>query len=114
VVGTIVYRIVRRDVPTADDFRSQQQLGRPLRDERWRREWAEGVSTHDSLDHAVAQAVALKLRAGRYVVPQAIPEDGRIEARQTGADPRHITVYATGDDALLLVCGPTILVGGPT
>lgn len=108
VESRILYRIVRERHPKPRDFSSHKQLGRPLRNPRRERDWADGISAYDSLAYAIAQARALKLRAGRFVVPLRMPSDGSIEYLQTGVDVHHFTINLTGVDAVALIAGPAI------
>lgn len=109
-MGRTFYRIIRGPIPTLADFLSHKQHRRPLRDPKWAREWAEGISVYPSLDYAKEQARTLRYRAGRYVVPLDVPDDGSIDVAQTMGDPLHHTIYVTGEAALALVSGPAIAV----
>jgi hypothetical protein len=101
--GRIFYRIIRSRQAALDDFKSAKALGKPLRDQAHRREWEQGVSVFDSLDHALQRARAFRFALGRFVVAIRVPDDGSIEIAQTGNDQHHFTIYAEPDRLLSLV-----------
>jgi hypothetical protein len=107
-VAAIFYRIVHGDIPTADDFRTDKELGKPLFNPVYEREWAEGISVYKSRDFALKRARHNKSELGRFVAPLLLPEDSGVKVRQTTKDRRHYTLYASGELALAFVCGPTI------
>ena len=79
-----------------------------LIDDRLRKEWESGISVYDRRDYAMKRARNSRSSLGQFVVALRLPDDGGIEVRQTGRNPRHYTVYATGDRALALVEGNAI------
>lgn len=89
------YRIVRGVDISEDDFKPAKELGKPLRNPRFARQWAEGVSVSDTFAHAVAQARLYRYRLGRYVVPVRLAALPGVEVEQTGNDPHHFTAYGT-------------------
>ena len=107
-VPTFLYRLIQDEVPTTDDFRTTEQLGKPLLSESLRREWSEGISVYDDEDYALNRARRNRTGLGRYVVPMAVPEDGSVDFAQTTRDAHHYTIYAYGQRALDLVCGPAV------
>lgn len=106
------FRIVRREPLVLDDFRSHRALGRPLRDPKMEREWAEGISVYDSLDYAVLRVRVARFRLGRYVVPMVFTDGGSVTVAQTGNDPRHYTLYGRAEALMALVAGLAIEVEG--
>ncbi len=105
-MGQRLFRIIRGNWPTIDDFKSHKEIGKPLLDDRWRREWASGVSTFDTLDYAIQRARVLRFKVGEWVVALDLPDDGSVEFRQTGDDPHHYTVYGRAEVLLALASGP--------
>ena len=91
------YRIVKNPAVTADDFQPAKRHGRPLRDPRLSRQWAEGVSVYDRLDYAMAQARRFRYRLGRFVVALRVSALDGIEVEQSGDDPHHFTLYGNAD-----------------
>ncbi len=102
-----LFRIVRNQVPSADDFRTMREEGRPLLDPRYEDEWANGISVLDDLNVAIRRARNNRTELGRYVATLLIPDDGTIRVRQT-AGRHHFTIYASGQRVLDLVQGATI------
>jgi hypothetical protein len=92
-VAEVFFRIVRNETPTADDFRTMQELGWPLENRAHYREWAEGISVYNPLDNAIKRARALSVVQGSSVVPVCIPDGSTIEFRQTFSNRRHYTIY---------------------
>jgi hypothetical protein len=91
-------RIVFGKTPTVDDFRSLREQGRRLKDPVYER--------------ACAVARRFGFRAGSYVVKLVIPEDARLELRQTFDDPHHFTIYAEPEAAFALIEGEAVLIHG--
>ena len=100
------YRIVRNPVVSEDDFKSAKDLGKPLRKPSFARQWAEGVSVSDTLEHAVAQARLYRFGLGRFVVAVRLPSASGVEVEQTGNDPHHFTLYGTPSQLLGFVTEP--------
>jgi hypothetical protein len=107
-VVEVFYRIVRNEFPTVDDFRTMQELGFPLENESYYREWAEGISVYSARNYAMKRARATNFLQGQFVVPLCIPDESGIEFRQTFSNRRHYTIYTHGDRALALVCGAAV------
>jgi hypothetical protein len=107
-VANIFYRIVRDESPTADDFRTARDDGLPLFNEKYFREWAEGISVYNDLEFTINRARRNKTGLGRYVATIVVPDGAGIEVAKTLKDPRHYTIYASGDQILALVHGETI------
>ena len=108
--GRIFYRIIRSRQAALDDFKSAKSLGKPLRDRAHGREWEQGDSIFDSLEHARRRARAFKFALGRFVVAIRVPDDGNIEVAQTGNDRHHFTIYAEPEQLLSLVDGDAVKV----
>lgn len=106
-MGHAYYRIVRNAIPAADDFRTAREEGLPLLDNRYLREWDEGISVYDNFEYALKRARDNRTNLGRFVATLVVPEDGSIEVRQTMRPPHH-TIYASGQRALALVQGATV------
>ena len=104
----VFYRIVRSATPTADDFWTNKNLGIPLLNPDYEREWAGGISVYDSRDFAFRRARTNRADLGRYVVPMNVPADSGVEVRQTTRDSRHSTLYAERERALALVSGAAV------
>jgi hypothetical protein len=104
------YRIVRAESATEDDFTSAAALGKPLRDQRFRRQWESGVSVYDSREYAAEQARVYRFMLGRHIVALQLPADGSIEVEQFGSDRHHYTLYSSPDQLLSLVVGEPILI----
>ena len=100
------YRIVRHPVASEEDFKPAKALDEPLRDARFRRQWAEGVSVHDTFAYAAAQARLYRYKLGRYVVAVRLPSDASAEVEQSGSDPHHYTLCGTPPGLLALAADP--------
>jgi hypothetical protein len=107
-VAEVFLRIVKSENPTVEDFRTMQELGFPLENEAYYREWAGGISVYNSRDYAIRRARATNFVQGQFVVPVCIPDESEIEFRQTFRNRRHFTIYTYGAQALALVCGAAI------
>jgi hypothetical protein len=106
------FRIVSGRRPTITDFRSMRDLGRPLRNRAYEREWAEGISAYDDFDRACEVARSYGFRPGRYIVKIMVPTDGTVEFKQTFDDEHHYTIYAEPERIFALVDGETVLIPG--
>jgi hypothetical protein len=91
VVIPVVYRIVRSNPPTVEDFTSPMMLGRlPQRRERqFPGEWA-GLSTFDSFESARTMARRFPV-LGRWIATLRL-DSRRIVVRQTFG-PGHYTMW---------------------
>ena len=101
----VFYRIVRNPEVSEDDFKPAKDLGKPLTNQRFARQWAEGVSVYDTFEHAVARARLYRYKLGRFVVTVRLPVGTDVEVEQSGDDPRHYTLYAPPSRLLELVSG---------
>ena len=105
------FRIVRSATPTVEDFQAPAKLGTPLFDEKYYREWAEGVSVYDDLDYALTRARRNISGLGRYVARIVVPESEEIEIAKTMKNRHHYTIYASAAEILNLVAGEAIEAG---
>jgi hypothetical protein len=103
----ILYRVAQNSQPDAADFLSQGAQGRRCPDPKFEREWNEGISVFDDLDHAIDKARRAPA-LGRYVVTLDIPPDSGVEFQQTFRDRHHYTIYAQGERLLQYVVGSPI------
>ena len=102
------FRIIKREEPTLEDFRSLRAQGKTLSDPAIEREWAEGVSVFDNFDRACAVARRYGFRHGSYVIKVMVPGDDVVEVRQTFRDRHHYTIYADPERVLALVERPAM------
>jgi hypothetical protein len=93
-VGRRLYCIIHGATPTLEDFKSARDLGKPLRSQRYEREWADAVSTYDDLAYAIERAIQTRLQLGRYVATLVVPDDGSVEVAQTTRDRHHYSIYS--------------------
>lgn len=96
----VFYRIIRGEQPVLDDFKSARALGKPLRNRKLVRQWAEGISTYDRLDRAIEVVRLYDFKLGRRIVALRIPANAGIEHERWETDPHHHTLY--GEPAILL------------
>lgn len=98
-----MFRIVRTNPPTLDDFLSYAEQGvepmRPLTADEAHR-WL-GLSVYDSLDRARGQARRRRGQLGWFVSRLELPDDIVIE--QTGANTAHHTIWGDPDAFLAAV-----------
>jgi len=87
-----VFRAVRTDPPTENDFLSQARLGRRHVDES-AFELTSGVSVFAT--EAQVARLARRYQMGRYIAELTLPED--VEIRRTGRARGHHTVWAAPD-----------------
>jgi hypothetical protein len=103
-VARTLYRIVKRNPPTREDFLSYEALGRvprsPLTASQ-RESWA-GVSTYDDKDVARGYAVARPYHGG-YIATLVIEDDAPIRIRQTGRVREHHDAWGTPEELLTRV-----------
>lgn len=103
------YRIVRDEVPDAEDFRSMADLGIVCASGRRYRECAEGVSVFDDFERACAVAWNHGFQRGRFVARLLVPDDGSVEFAKTFRDPHHYTIYYGSPESILdLVDGAAV------
>ncbi|MGH2533189.1 MAG: hypothetical protein ACRDJW_12895 [Thermomicrobiales bacterium] len=96
----VYYRIIRGTRPVLDDFRSARALGKPLRNRKLVRKWAEGISVYDRLERAIEIVRLYDFKLGRRIVALRILEHAGIEHERWETDPHHSTLY--GEPAQLL------------
>lgn len=99
-----LYRIVKRNPPTREDFLSYEALGkvprRPLPPEL-AQAWS-GVSTYD--DKHVARAYARqRTHLGQFIATLEIEDGAPIRVEQTGSDTAHCDLWGDPDEMLARV-----------
>lgn len=104
MAALVLFRGVRRDPPTADDFRSNAARGRaPRRVEREHPELWTGLSLFDTAD-AVRARARLYPAVGRFVAAVRVSDVADATVRPTlGAG--HYTVWAEAEALLDAVIG---------
>jgi hypothetical protein len=90
-----------------DDFIPPKQLGRPLKNSRWKREWESSISVFDDLDYTKSRAREFP-KMGTYIATLVVPDDGSIEFAKTMDDEHHYSIYAPPERLLPLVVGTPI------
>lgn len=101
----LVYRVVKHDPPTLQDFLSNAAVGKlPPPGLRMPEQW-DGVSVVTSENEARWRAVRYSL--GDYIATLDILEDGPIRYRQTSRD--HMTLWAEPGEMLARVVGTSPL-----
>lgn len=94
-----LFRIVRSNPPTLDDFKSHRELGIPaLDDDPEHLRMPEGISVHATLAQSRAKDRS-RPWFGRLVARLVIPDDGSIEWARTAGGRGHHTIW--GDPAHL-------------
>lgn len=90
----IVYRIVKTNPPTAVDYLTYEQLGRPvdINDEEARR-MSRGLSVYLSLAVARKRGKGLPWKGNAFIAEYVLPDDDRIIVEQTGSRGSHYTVW---------------------
>lgn len=97
-----LYRTVKNNPPTRDDFLSYERLGKPMpKNEEQIRRWR-GVSTFEILAQARRIAVS-NPGQGEFIAEVAIPADGRITYERTGKNAGHYTVWGDADEIVRCV-----------
>lgn len=86
------FRIVRRETPDTEDFRSLGDEGIDCSRRRHPRECAEGVSVWDDADYAIAKARLIGFSRGSFLAELRVPEDGTVEIAKTFGL-HHYTIY---------------------
>ena len=99
-----LFRLVRSETLTLDDFKSQGALGNRM---RWNRNdpdavrrWNDGVSVFDDFDHACEVAGRNGLR---WIATIALESPSRFEVSHYGKDRYHYTIFGEPADLLVLV-----------
>lgn len=94
-----LYRIVKTDPPSPNDFVSHQERGRrPPNDPAKARLWG-GLSAYETLHQAQRTARMFPL-LGQFIAEIAIPDDGRITYERTTTSDGHYTVWGEPNDLL--------------
>lgn len=97
------FRIVRTNPPTREDFKSHEELGRPLanptpeRLELWR-----SVSVFATEAQARSNAQEWPM-IGKYIVELRIADNGPIRWKRTGRKPGHYSLSG-GEPDVLIAC----------
>lgn len=84
-------------------------MGKPLRNAKMERQWAEGVSVYDTLEYALAQIRLHRFKLGRYVVAVRISSEPDIAVEQSSNDPQHYTLYAPPERLRALAGTPALV-----
>ncbi len=101
------YRIIKSASPTIRDFLTQRELRNPLRNPELFREWSEGISVLDDLDHARHLATRFP-RLGSHLAVIRISSPPDLEIRQTTRDSHHFTMYAPAAELFMRIAGDAI------
>ncbi len=98
-----LYRVVKTDPPTTEDFLSHRERGIPLQKNtpELRRSW-EGVSATTTLEAAHSLA-ALFPRMGSFVAVLEIDPDGPVRFERTLASPTHYDIWGEPRNLLAAV-----------
>jgi hypothetical protein len=96
-----LFRIVRTNPPTEEDFWSNERKGRKCRDPQNKELW-DGVSTYLTVEEARETALGYPPVAGEWIAElRFVEEPGVIRAQRTGKTKRrHYTIWA--DPGVLL------------
>lgn len=95
--GRVLYRLTRTNPPTASDFRSNKEKGRPPTGlELAQPRLHEGVSLWDSKAEAIARAFR-----PCWIAELSIPAD--VDYEQTTDNVHHFTVWASAEQLLSFV-----------
>jgi hypothetical protein len=102
-----LYRIVKTDPPTLQDFLSHRALGIPLRHPTSRalRLW-DGVSVHRTREQAAA-LTAVSPRLGQYIAELRVTDGVGVRYELDNGKNGHCTVWAEPDVLLGLVVAVT-------
>jgi len=100
-----LFRIVKTDPPTLDDFKSQAGLGMPRPPNVSERDWS-AVSVRTSLAGARSHRKRVlegpaKKNLGDYISEIDIPDTA--DQGQIGRDPEHIGIWEPAEDLLATV-----------
>lgn len=106
------FHLVCDTTPTREDFRTEREQGRRLKDAAYEQEWSEGISVDDEFERVCAVARKFGFRAGSYVVKIVVPEDANLELRQTFGDSHHFTIYASAERVMDLIEGDSVRIAG--
>jgi hypothetical protein len=105
-VSRVFYRIIEGSEHTLRDFLPPKEVGKPLTDEAWRREWESAVSVFDDFNYIVKQLKRFP-RLGAYIATVLVLEDGSVEFARTGGR-HHYSIFAPEEVVLNLVTGRAI------
>jgi hypothetical protein len=103
-VARELFRFIRGETPTLDDFRSQGAAGKRMRfnthDPDAVRRWHEGISVYDDLERAIELA-----RGGGFagIAMLRLAEPHKHEVSQFGRDEHHYTIFGSPEELLALV-----------
>ena len=103
----IVYRLVRSNPPTDDDFRSQRAENPHRISRRVTECQARGVSVRADLDEAI-ELMSLPRMQGRLLC-QVQLDDGAGHIMQTGEWPNHSTWWPLADFDILANCSMVVI-----
>ena len=96
----LLYRVVKTNPPTVEDFESHVALGKaPMSADPVKRRMAEGVSVYATLNQARRNARSFPGH-GRYIAELIIPDGAALTIARTGRQPGHHTIW--GDAAEIL------------
>lgn len=103
-MGRDLFRFIRGETPTLEDFRSQGALGHRM---RWNRDdpdavrrWNDGISVFD--DFARACELASGFGFG-WIATITLEEPAGIEVSQYGRDRHHYTIFGEPEQIMALV-----------
>lgn len=106
------FRIVRREVPTAEDFRSLGDEGIDCSRRRHARECAEGVSVWDDPEHAMAKARQIGFARGSFLATLLVPAGGSVEIAKTFGQHHYTIYYGSPQSILALMEGAAVKIPG--
>jgi hypothetical protein len=92
------YRVVRTNPPTAEDFRSDREQGRPRPGPRWAHTW-HGFSVMDS-EAGARQLVSEYPRIGSYIATITVEEGSGIRIERTHNREGHYTMWGIPETVL--------------
>lgn len=95
----LLYRIVRTNPPTLDDFTSNAVTGRPLPPDPSRRAVWDGLSVFSTLAQARRKR-RVSPSIGEFIAVLRVPTDGTIRIERTLGGDGHHTVW--GEPSMLL------------
>jgi len=99
-----LFRFVRGETPTLDDFQSQGARGKQMRFNRHDsdavRRWNAGVSVYDDFEHASRLAADAGFE---WIATLTLRVPTSYEVSQYGRDPRHYTIFGDPEELMALV-----------
>jgi len=100
-VSRIVYRIVLTNPPSAEDFKSYQELGKTAhRTNSDTERMMSGLSVYLSLGYARRMGKRFPWKGNCFVAELELSDDRDFTLEQTGENPKHYTLWCSGDVAL--------------